>query len=406
VRFEPEAFAGQVTVQSVRAVAGLVKAGTVIAELKGKDFDKALTDLRTQLAEATEKLSLLHEEQKITRAADATQLERTERSLFLADQRLKIARDYSFARDLDIAAMRMKSQIDGLRDQGDELSQLERMYSDTTLESETKDIVIGRARRAMERGQKYLQYGQKDYDLFLSVEHANNVREAEDNLKYAQQSLEHLRIRQRLQTISARLALAGAERGIEESKLRLSRMENDAKAMTVTAPVSGLMSLTIPDVGESVSGRSVLVTIVDPMTLEINGTLDVSSQRVIEAGSQVEVWIPSRPESTGTAVVEEISPMGSPDGDGASYPFTAAVRTQDGVWPLGAEARIVARKVIADCILVDSKAIKCEKGKWTVQLWIDGKKVERDIRIGANDGTKTQVLAGISVGDQVVMPDA
>ena len=76
------------------------------------------------------------------------------------------------------------------------------------------------------------------------------------------------------------------------------------------------------------------------------------------------------------------------------------------MWPLGAEAHIVARKIIPDCILVDSKAVKAEKGKWTVNLWIDGKKVEREIRVGASDGKKTQVISGLAVGDQVVMSDA
>lgn len=406
VRFEPESFSGMVTVQRIVAAPGPVRAGAVIAELKGKDFEKALTDLRTQVAEATDRLVAQQEEQTVARAADATALERIERGVFLADQKLKLSREYYFPRDLDMASLRMKGQADGLKDQGDELSQLERMYSDATLESETKDIVIGRARRAMDRGQAYFKYGQKDYELFLSVEHPNDVREIDDNMKYSQQGLDHLRIRQRLQAINARLAIAGAERGLEDAKLRLTRLENDAKIMTVKAPIDGLMSISVPEAGEVVSPRSVMATIVDPSVLEIKGTLDVNSLRVLEPGAQVDVWIPSRPESTGTATLEEITPIGTPDGDGANYPFVATVRTREGVWPLGAEAHIVARKIVPDCILVDSKAIKAEKGKWMVNVWIDGKKVEKEIHIGANDGKKTQVVSGLAVGDQVVLPDA
>ncbi len=405
VRFEPEAFTGAVTVQKVVALPGPVKAGAVIAVLSGKDFDKTLADLRTQVAESVERLASQVEEQAVARVADATALERAERGVFLADQKLKLSRDYYFARDLDMASLRMKAQTDGLKDQGDELTQLERMYSDTTLESETKDIVIGRARRAMERGQTMFKYSTKDYELFLAIEHPNDVRELEDNMKYTQQSLEHLRIRQRLQAITAKLTMAAAERTLEDARLRLSRMENDAKAMTIKAPVDGLMSISVPDAGESVNARSLMATIVDPSVLEITGNLDINSLRVLEIGAKVDVWLPSRPEFLGTATVDEITPIGTPDGEGASYPYVANVRTSNGMWPLGVEAHIVARKIIPDCILVDSKAVKVENGKWTVNLWIDGQKVEREIRIGASDGKKTQVISGLAVGDQVVMSD-
>jgi multidrug resistance efflux pump len=256
VRFELEAFNGAVTVVKVVALPGPVKAGAIIAELSGKDFEKTLADLRTQVAESVERLASQVEEQLVARAADATALERAQRSLFLAEQKQKLSREYYFARDLDMASLRLKSQTDSLKDQGDELTQLERMYSDATLESETKDIVIGRARRAMERGQTMFKYGTKDYELFLAIEHPNDVVELDDNVKYAQQALEHLRIRQRLQAITARLTMAATERALEDAKLRLSRMENDAKAMTVKAPVDGLMSINVPDAGESVNPRA------------------------------------------------------------------------------------------------------------------------------------------------------
>lgn len=406
VRFEPEAFSGSVTVEQIVAVPGPVKAGAIIAQLKGKDFSKALGDMRIQVAESVERLAMQQEEQTVARAADAIALERAQRAALLSDQHLKLAREYYFARDLESQSLRQKAALDNLKDQGDELSQLERMYSDATLESETKDIVIGRARRGMERSLAFQKFSEKDYDIFLSVGHPNEIKETEDNARYSQASLDQLRIRQQLGAIGQRLAMAAATRGLDDAKLRLSRMESDGANMTVKAPVDGLMSLSVPEPGEGVAPRAVLATIVDPTALEIKGTLDVASMRVLEPGAQVSVWIPSSPEAVGTAVIDEISPIGAADGEGASFPFVASVRTKDGVWPLGAEARLVARKVIPDCILIDSAAIKSDHGSWTVEVWVDGKKEKRTIRIGATDLTKTQVLSGLSVGEQVVLPGA
>ncbi|MSQ91116.1 MAG: HlyD family efflux transporter periplasmic adaptor subunit [Phycisphaerales bacterium] len=405
VRFELEAFGGTVTVAKIVAKPGTVRAGDVIALLKGKDFEKKLSDLKIQVAEATERLAVQVEEQVVARASEVTNLERTERGLYLAAQKLKLLREYYDTRDLEFAALRLKGQVDSLKEQGEELSQLERMYNDATLETETKDIVLGRARRGMERSQVYNSYAHTDHDLFLAIDHPNAVKDIEDTARYAQQNLDHTRIRQRLQAIQTRLALVGAERALEELKLRLKDMETDGANFTVKAPMDGAMAISLPEVGEPVGARMVMATIVDPATLEVTGSFDLDALRIIEVGSVVQAWIPTRPESTGTVVVDEISPIGTAAGTGATFAFTASVRTRDGGWPLGAEAHLVARKVIADCTLVDSKAITAAKGKWTVNVWIDGKKVEREIRVGAQDGTKTQVLSGLSVGEKVVLAD-
>ncbi len=406
LRFEPEAFGGTVTVEKILAKPGPVTAGTVIAQLKAKDFDKALGDLKIQLTEATERLAVSQEETALARASDAIAMEKTERGHALAEQRMRHSRDYYFPKALDLAKVRMKDQADGLKDQGDELAQLERMYSDATLESETKDIVIGRARRGMERSQVYFGYGQKDNDLFVAFDHPNSVRDAEDNLRYSQIGLDQLRVRQRLAVTNSRLGMAAAERNLEDLKLRLTRMEADGKRLTVTAPVDGLMSISLPDEGEPVGGRSLMATIVDPGSLELSGNLDVDSLRIVGPGATLDVWIPSRPESSGQATITELSPLGSADGTGANYPFVASIQNRTGEWPLGAEARVVGRKTIPGCTLVPSKAVKNTNGHWTVEVWSDGKKLSREVRVGASDGKMTQVITGLTAGEQVVLPDA
>lgn len=405
VRFELGAFDGPVTVVKIVAKPGVVHAGDVIAQLKGKDFDKKLTDLKTQLAEATDRLAVQIEEQSVNRAADATNLERAERAQYLAAQRLKLLREYHDSRDLELSALRLKGQLDNTKEQAEELGQLERMYGDATLESETKDIVIGRARRAMERSTVYNRYAQKDQEFFLAIDHPNAVKEIEDNARFAQQGLDHTRIRQRLQTVQLRHAIAASERGVEDLKLRLERFLADGANFTVTAPVDGIMAITLPEVGDLVQSRMVMATIIDPASLEVTGAFDLDALRMIDVGSQLQAWIPTRPESSGSVVIEELSPIGTPDGAGAKYGFVASVRARDGAWPIGAEAHLVARKTIADCILVDTRCIKAENGRWTVSLWVDGKKVEREIRVGAADRTNTQVISGLAVGDQVVLAD-
>jgi hypothetical protein len=55
---------------------------------------------------------------------------------------------------------------------------------------------------------------------------------------------------------------------------------------------------------------------------------------------------------------------------------------------------------------VPNKAIKQEKGRFTVKVLVGEAQAEREVRVGASDGTKTEVVSGLQAGEQVVMPDA
>jgi hypothetical protein len=72
----------------------------------------------------------------------------------------------------------------------------------------------------------------------------------------------------------------------------------------------------------------------------------------------------------------------------------------------GIEARLVIRGTLADRVLVPNKAIKQEKGRFTVKVLVGETQTEREVRVGASDGTKTEVVSGLQAGEQVVMPDA
>jgi hypothetical protein len=70
------------------------------------------------------------------------------------------------------------------------------------------------------------------------------------------------------------------------------------------------------------------------------------------------------------------------------------------------EARVVVRSTLADRVLVPSKAVKASMGRWTVRVRVGEVDEERAVTVGASDGERTEVLAGLEPGQQVVVPDA
>lgn len=406
LRFEPEAFGGQVTVKDIVRRSGPVKAGDMVAVLEGKDFDKGLEDLRTQVAEAKQRLAMQREERAMQARQSAASVERAELAATLAEQAMQLWQDYEQAKALEMSDLSLKGTLDGLKDNKDELAQLEKMYSGTSLQTETKDIVLERARRSVERGETFARYAKRDNEIFKAIKQPNEARRVTDTAKYSKMELESARLSQRLGEIRAALELAGAERSLRDLDRRLERMEGDARRMTVKAEGDGYLVVQLKDAGDAVQARQAVAELVDLGALRVRGSVNADAMRVLKPGDTVQVWFPARPEARAEAVIDELVGVGSPDGDGASFPFVASLRNVEGSVPPGIEARIVVRGTLAGRTLVPSKAIKAEKGRFTVKVWAEGKEAEREVRTGASDGTRTEVLSGLQAGEQVVVPDA
>jgi RND family efflux transporter MFP subunit len=199
--------------------------------------------------------------------------------------------------------------------------------------------------------------------------------------------------------------MAQAERGLRDLERRLERMEGDARRMTVRTPADGYLVVKLRDAGDQLQPRQEMAEVVDLGRLRVRGTLNADAMRFAKPGDVVDVWFPARPEVSGQAVVDEIVSVGAPEGEGASFAFTATLREPDARLLPGIEARVLVRAKLADRLTVPSKAVAQSKGRFTVKVMKDGAAAEREVRIGASDGTRTEVISGLEPGDAVVVPE-
>ena len=73
---------------------------------------------------------------------------------------------------------------------------------------------------------------------------------------------------------------------------------------------------------------------------------------------------------------------------------------------LGSGFRVEARIVIweeGNAIVVPSSALFRQQGEWSVFVVADGRAERRKVRIGRNNGTQAQVLAGLKKGEAVIL---
>ena len=406
VRLELEAFTGQVAVREVPRRSGPVRAGEPIALLEGKDLARMLDDLRTQRDEAAKRLAMLREEQAMQARQSEAGLERARVASHLAEQALQLHRDYESAKALEMSDLQLKMSLDGLRDSKDELAQLERMYQGTSLQTETKDIVLDRARRSVERGEVFAKHARREHELFRSMRHPNETRRIEDQAKDGRLALEAAELGARLGQVRMLLDLAQAERGLRDLERRLADLESDARALAVASPADGYLVQRLREPGERLAPGHEIAEVVDLGRLRVRGTLNSAAMRFVRPGDSLEAWFPSRPEVRATAVVDEVVAVGAPEGDDAAFAFTAVLQGTDASVLPGLEARIVARSTLASRVLVPTKAVSSKEGRFTVRVMAAGAEQVRPVRVGASDGTRVEVLSGLEPGEQVVVPDA
>ncbi len=406
VSLDLEAFGGPVKVKELLRRSGPVRAGEPVAVLEGKDFERALEDLRTQVGDSRRRLAMQREERDMQKRQSEAGVERATVAAQLAQQALELHRDYEAAKALEMSDLSLRNSLDSLRDNRDELSQLEKMYQGTSLQAETKDIVLERARRGVERGEIYVKYAKRDNEIFKAIRAPNDARRVADQAKYAKLDLESTQLQQKLGEIRAELDMARAEREMRDLERRLERMEGDARRLRVEAPADGFLVMKLRRVGDRLQPGQDIAEVADLQGVRVRGTVGSEAMRFVKPGDSFPVWFPARPELRAEATVDEVVSVGSPEGEGASFPFTATLRGADPAVLPGLEARLLVRPSTGERVLLPSKAIKREKGRFTVKAVVGDAEQEREVRIGLSDGTKTEVLSGLGAGDRVVVPDA
>ena len=406
MRLEFEAFQGPVTVGTVARRSGPVRAGEAVATLVGKDFDRMLADLRTQVEESRQRLTMQREEQAMQARQSDAALERARLAARLADQSLALHREYESAKALEMAELSLKMSMDGLRDSRDELTQLERMYQGTSLQTETKDIVLERARRSVERGEVFARHAARDHQTFREIRHPNETRRIEDQAKDAALALEAAALGDRLGEVRMMLDMAQAERSLRDLERRLADLESDGRSMQATSPADGYLVQMLRNPGDRLQPGQVIAEVVDLSRLRVRGTLNTDAMRFVNAGMTLEAWFPARPEARATVTIDEVVMVGAPEGEGAAFAFSGVLQCQDARVLPGMEARVVVRSTLADRVLVPSKAVKASMGRWTVRVRVGEGDEERAVTVGASDGERTEVISGLEPGQQVVLPDA
>jgi HlyD family secretion protein len=210
------------------------------------------------------------------------------------------------------------------------------------------------------------------------------------------------------QTRAARTRLSGLDGA--GSRLALSEraaadLERRVAALTVTAPVAGVVYGLPRRVGETVSAGQVVASIVDPEKRRLRARVDQPDLPRIAVGQRLIVSFDGLPREKWEGKVTSVSPgltqiegreVGEALGDVADpsrkLPTNAAV-----------EVEIVAGEK-SDTLVVPRAAVLRDGDKRFLYLAEDGRARRREIQTGLTGLTEVEILGGVSEKDAVILP--
>jgi len=204
--------------------------------------------------------------------------------------------------------------------------------------------------------------------------------------------------------------LQAAQAGYEAAQAQLAAARageaatgEAAQRASVTAPFAGDISERKVDEGEAVSVGNVLLTLVDPSYLELEGNVPVEDAVRVRAGMPVEFTLDAYPGRIFRGSVARVEPTA----DAATRQVGVYVRLPNRdraiLGGLYASGRILTGTA-RDGVVVPIAALRGAGQDAYVWAIRDGKAVKQPVKLGARDERlgAVEVLSGIAAGETVV----
>ncbi|MCL6635504.1 MAG: efflux RND transporter periplasmic adaptor subunit, partial [Peptococcaceae bacterium] len=195
----------------------------------------------------------------------------------------------------------------------------------------------------------------------------------------------------------------------EEPEASLAQMEaalafqrNQLANTVVAAPISGEVAAIAIETGSMVSSTTQAVTLVNLDS--VKAVVSVGEQHIgkLKPGQEVKVVVPAARPEPFTGVISAISPAA----DAKTKSFTVEVKmaNPDHVLKQGmfAEVHIVTGRS-EKALTVPVDAVVNRSGETIVFSVSDGTARENKVKTGISDGKVTEIVEGLSEGDQVIV---
>ncbi len=236
-----------------------------------------------------------------------------------------------------------------------------------------------------------------------------NVRTAETNVAIQKAALDQAKATLDLKKSGPRAVdVAPLRASVEQAKVAYDKAVNDLQNVEITAPVDGIISDVIPDVGEQVAPNVTAINMI--------GTQSYDIEAEVPEADITKILVDQTATTTLDAYGDEVKFNGK-----VTAKDPAETRIQDAIYykirvqidPAGHEVKpgmtanvTVNTGFASNAIVIPLRAIRTDSttGQKTVRVLVNGTPETRDVTLGLRgDEGEVQVLSGVKEGEDVIV---
>ncbi len=199
--------------------------------------------------------------------------------------------------------------------------------------------------------------------------------------------------------------MADAEAQVAQARAALELAELSLERATLRAPFDGVVAEVNVAAGEVASTVVPPIVLIDTSKSRLTVSADEMDVARLSEGKTARVTIDALPGTVVTGTVEQIAPAPTLEGGVVYYDVTVELAPTDAPirTDMTANATIVVEE-LTDVLTVPTWAVRVDRA--TGQTYVHqqvGDEIERvDVEVGVRHGGVTQVLDGLSEGDEIV----
>ncbi len=269
------------------------------------------------------------------------------------------------------------------------------LVSPATTEVDVVPVIPG---DEVQEGDVLMQLNRQPFDE--AIEAAREILEqAETNLSLLNQADQPVTAEE----IAERVA---AQQQVEDAEEALSEAESMRARSLVLAPFDGTVIHVSVTEGDPVGEGSELVQFAELDEFELNANIDEVDLPLISVGADARIVLEAFPDREIESEIHSIARRAETVGGTTVFPATIRF---DGIEDLlilpgmNAEVEITA-EVRRDVLLLPEGSFQTVGRRTFVDVLVDGKIEEREIRTGIRSGGMVEIADGLEEGDEVVLP--
>jgi len=302
--------------------------------------------------------------------------------------------------DKDNLAARLREARAALAGAQAAVSAAEAEFEKNKVEAEGPDVPF--ARRNLERAEKL--FG----DRLLPQQGLDDARSALELAVNRQQAAKtQLGIAQ-AKSAQARAAVAAAQAAVD-------RAEEELTNATIRAPIDGMVLSRPVEIGSPVSSianlganATLVMVLGDISRVYVRGNVDEADIGTVRLNQPARIKVETFRDRQFEGKVTQISPMGTDKDNVISFEVKVSIDNSKGelLANMTSNAEIILEEHKQTLVVPEAAIVYDTKRNASADVYVPGAKNHRErrpIKVGVSNGTRTQVLSGLSEGQKVIL---